>query len=259
MRVPRHSIESCTRRGGVVQFGIVAVMLALLVVGPAAGQTVDPKLWTVNDLGSVGSAVRVGNTLYLGGSFTEIGPCTGHGVPVSATLGTPASSFPKIGGEVDAAVSDGQGGWFIGGAFATAATGPRHFLARILPDGSLSPWAPEPDAPVSALCLRNDTLYVGGSFTACGGVTRHHGAAFDVGDGHMTSWDPGANASISAIATDGSLMYLGGAFSALDTTLRASLGAVDPINGSATDWDPGADSLVLALAVTGDEVYAGGY
>ncbi len=260
MRALRRSIEARPRRSSsAVQPHILAMIAVLLVGSPAHGQTIDQRLWTVNGFGSVGSIERVGNTIYLAGAFTEVGPCTGHGVPVSPTSGAPSVSFPTIGGEVDVVVSDDHGGWFIGGSFASAAATARHFLARVLPDGSLSPWAPEPNAAVSALCLRNDTLYVGGFFTACGGTPRHHGAAFDVHDGHLTDWDPGANGTINAVATDGSVMYLGGAFSALDTTTRAYLAAVDPISGSATGWNPGADSLVLALAVAGDEVYAGGY
>src|SRR6267378_6618662 len=155
------SLTACLRRGGEGVLLHFTALLLVLFAGPAHGQTIDAKFWTVNDFGSVGSIVRAGNTIYLAGGFTEVGPCTGQGVPVSAETGAPAPAYPTIGGEVDAVISDGQAGWFIGGGFISAAGTTRHFLGRVLADGSLSSWAPEPDGVVSALCLRNDTLYVG--------------------------------------------------------------------------------------------------
>jgi trimeric autotransporter adhesin len=235
------------------------VTASLFMPWPSLAQTIDAKLWTTNDFGAVRSIARSGNTIYIGGSFTEVGPCTGHGVPVSSATGAPAAVYPRVGGEVDAVVADGHGGWFVGGTFTSVAGRARPFLARIGSDGSLSPWNPEPDAPVAALCLTNDTLYVGGSFTSCGGVARCCGAAFDVRTGHLTDWDPVANAPIAAMAADDAAIYLGGRFSALDTAQRANLGAVDRFSGAAIPWNPGADSVVLALAVSGNEIYAGGY
>lgn len=225
----------------------------------AIGQTTDAKLATVVDAGRVLDIARVGNTIYLGGVFTQVGPCTGQGVPVSATTGEPLDSYPRVAEEVDAVISDSNGGWFIGGAFVIVSGTTRLFLAHLLADGSLDAWNPQPNAPVETLCLSGDTLYVGGAFTTCGGASRRHGAAFDARTGQLTQWDPGANASIKTIATDGGVVYVGGQFTALDTLSRAFLGAVDRGTGAATPWNPGADSLVLALTVRGSEIYAGGY
>lgn len=237
---------------------IVASFL-VLGSGPAIGQTIDSKLPMVTDAGAVNDIVRVGNTIYISGSFQQVGPRSGQGVPVSSTTGQPVGVYPKIAGTVAVATADGHGGWFIGGDFSSVAGSERHFLARVLADGSLSAWDPQPNAPVEAMVLCNDTLYVGGSFTACAGASRGHGAAFDVRTAALTGWDPAANAAIAAIAADGKVVYVGGAFTALDTLQRAYLGAVDRATGAATPWNPGADSVVLALAVRGNEVYAGGY
>jgi type IX secretion system substrate protein/beta-propeller uncharacterized protein DUF5122 len=248
------------RRGGeVTVMGLVAASLLALGSGPVIGQTIDTKLGTVTSGGGINDIVRVGNTIYISGGFLQVGPCTGQGVPVSATTGRPSDVYPRVVGEVAVAAADGHGGWFIGGSFGSVAGSARRFLARILADGSLSAWDPQPNAPVEALCLSGDTLYVGGSFTACGGASRRYGAAFDVRTGALRDWDPKANAAIKAIATDGIVVYIGGQFSALDTLQRACLAGVDRGTGTVTDWNPGADSVVLALAVRGDEVYAGGY
>ncbi len=256
---PRVTATHLERGGKVAVRGFIVASLLVLGYGQAIGQTIDSKLWTVTDAGGVNDIVRSGNTIYISGNFTQVGRCTGQGVPVSGTTGRPADVYPRVVGEVAVTSADGHGGWFIGGSFVGVDGSPRRFLARVLADGGLSAWNPKPNAPVEAMCLSGDTLYVGGSFTACDGTARHYGAAFDVRTGRLTDWDPAANAAITAIATDGTVVYVGGQFSALDTLQRANLGAVDRGTGAATDWNPGADSVVLALAVRGDEVYAGGY
>ena len=51
-----------------------------------------------------------GNTLYLGGDFTRVGPSTGGFAAIDSTTGTASASFPKVEGQVYASVSDGAGG-----------------------------------------------------------------------------------------------------------------------------------------------------
>lgn len=260
LRAPRRLTPTHLER--VAKAAVLGLIVACLLAfgsGRAIGQTIDRKLPTVTAGGGVNDIVRVGNIIYMSGGFTQVGPWTGQGVPVSATTGRPSEDYPQVVGEVTVAAADGQGGWFVGGNFVRVGGNEQRYLARVLADGRLSAWDPQPNAPVEAMCLSSDTLYVGGSFTACGGISRRYGAAFDVRTGRLTDWDPAANAAISAIATDGYSVYLGGRFSALDTLQRSNLAAVERGTGAVTAWNPGADSAVLALAVRGDEVYAGGY
>ena len=67
--------------------------------------------------GQVNAQALRGNTLYVGGSFSFVGPVTGSGVPVDVTSGAPAPGFPRVNGTVVSAIPDGSGGWFIGGLF----------------------------------------------------------------------------------------------------------------------------------------------
>ena len=247
------------RGGEVTLLGLIAASLLALASGLAIGQTIDTKLAMPTDAGGINDVVRVGNTIYISGGFLQVGHRTGQGVPVSATTGQPVDVYPQVVGEVEVSIADGHGGWFIGGSFTRVGGSERHFLARILADGNVSSWDPRPNAPVEAMALSRDTLYVGGSFTACGGTGRRYGAAFDIRTGRLTEWDPAADAAITALAIDGPVVYLGGKFSAIDTLPRANLASVGRGIGAATSWNPGADSVVLALAVRGDEVYAGGY
>ncbi|MEA2462013.1 MAG: trimeric autotransporter adhesin, partial [Actinomycetota bacterium] len=54
---------------------------------------------------------------YLGGTFTSIGPRTGHGVKLTSTSDQPAANFPDVDGTIRAVARDGSGGWYIGGDF----------------------------------------------------------------------------------------------------------------------------------------------
>ena len=106
------------RRGGeVAALAFMAAALPALGAGPAFGQTVNTKLGMVTDAGGVNDIVRAGNTIYISGGFTQVGPYTGRGVPASAATGRPTDIYPRVSGEVAVAAADGHGGWFIGGSF----------------------------------------------------------------------------------------------------------------------------------------------
>src|SRR5262245_22969162 len=60
--------------------------------------------------GSVHAMVISGNTLYIGGSFTRVGPATGGAVPLDVLTSQPMA-LPKVAGTVSAVAPDGSGGW----------------------------------------------------------------------------------------------------------------------------------------------------
>ena len=121
--------------------------------------------------GDVNAIVRSGGNTYIGGSFTAIGPRTGHGVPISATSGAPTSGFPDVaGGDVLAAVSDGSGGWVIGGEFTQVGGVSRNRVARFNADGSLNTsWDLNVNGTVRTIVIANigadEVVFVGGDFT----------------------------------------------------------------------------------------------
>jgi ubiquitin-protein ligase len=70
----------------------------------------DHGTWGTND--DV-NAMTTGDdgTIYIGGSFSYVGPNTGQGVPLNKTTGVPTPNFPQIyNGTVYASVPDGSGG-----------------------------------------------------------------------------------------------------------------------------------------------------
>src|SRR5260221_1275860 len=67
--------------------------------------------------GTVTSTAVLGNTLYIGGSFTHVGPTTSSFTRVDTATGVPALDLPKVDGPVNAMLPDGQAGWVLVGAF----------------------------------------------------------------------------------------------------------------------------------------------
>src|SRR5439155_10925634 len=118
---------------------LVAIAI-LLSAASADAQSVDNRLWGTN--GRVATVVPLGNRLDIGGSFSAVGPCTGSGAPVDTRAGAPQRPFPRVSGAVSAAISDGAGGWLIGGTFTAVEGIPRSNLAHVLADGRLSSWGP---------------------------------------------------------------------------------------------------------------------
>jgi hypothetical protein len=94
MRKRRESDEKVGQVGNLSYF-LLAVCVFLFAPTFARAQSSTPReeTWVTN--GKVSAIVRTANTVYIGGEFTYVGPCTGYGVPLDATTGRPAATFPK--------------------------------------------------------------------------------------------------------------------------------------------------------------------
>src|SRR2546423_1601960 len=82
------------------RFGTTLLLLAALGLWAAAAraQAIVPNFNITN--GQVSAQVLRGNTLYVGGSFSFVGPVTGAGVPVDQASGLPLAGFPRVNGTV---------------------------------------------------------------------------------------------------------------------------------------------------------------
>src|SRR5207249_141224 len=72
-------------------------------------------------------------------------PLTGGGLILDPVTGEIRDKSPAVAGRVRASVSDGKGGWFIGGSFSAVGGGPPRRLAPILADGRLAGWDAAPE------------------------------------------------------------------------------------------------------------------
>ncbi len=131
-------MKSLLRRGWTNRFvGTAVAVLGIAGAIQAAPptDTCKQETWLTNGL--VNAIVPAGDKIYIGGRFTRVGPYTGCGVPVNASTGAPAATYPKVNGTVYAVCADGSGGWFIGGSFSLVGGVARRNLAHIISGGSV--------------------------------------------------------------------------------------------------------------------------
>jgi len=198
-------------------------------------------------------------TVYASGTFEHVGPPhTGKAVLVNNTTGL-SLPFVNLERQMNVAISDGAGGWYIGGDFEFVDGTPQAYIAHVLADGSRDPaWTVTADSSVSTLVLSGSILYVSGNFTTLGGEPRNYLGAIDISTGLVTSWDPNLNAPARSMVVSGGLVYVGGGFTTVGVDVRNHLASIDEISGLATAFDPNVDQDVFTLVVDSGTVYFGG-
>ena len=213
-----------------------------------------------------------GDTLYVGGRFTEIGGQQRNGlaaidlqtrsvtawapqvIPLSSVQPAQIDDLHIRGTTLYACgLFRSLGGRVISGDGSVGAVDTRTGLATA--------WDPRPNGGVLALGMSDHAIYVGGGFTSIGPewVWRNGLAALDLTTGRATSWDPNPDgAYVLSLATRGNMVYVGGSFSRVGGEARANLAAFDARDGTLTPWNPAPSGGVNALAVNGSTIYAGG-
>jgi len=248
--------------------GVLAVFCVLPLASANATSTVPRH--TISPNGPVLAIAQSGTTIYLGGNFSEVGTPIGTWASLSTSTGQVDQTMPQVAGGfpelvpgVFAEVSDGAGGWYIGGTFTSVGGLPRNGLAHILANKTVDPnFDPNVAGPVYAMVLSGSTIYFGGAFeTVNGSVLRHLAAAVNATTGVATEWNPDPNNTPSALAVSGSTVYMGGEFTTVNgSTPRRFAAAVDATTGTASAWSPSVEGGfgVYALAISGSTVYLGG-
>jgi hypothetical protein len=222
----------------------------------------DTTMWVAN--GAVNALEINGNTVYLGGEFSYVGPNTGGGGVTNNLEGRLASThFVRLDGKVYAALSDGKGGWYVGGSFTLQ--GETHAsLVHLHANGAVDTQLDVDTRPgtVYALALHGNTLYAAGEFAEVRDRTtafsRYNLMALDVATGRVKSWAPNVNGRINCLALKGDTLYLGGKFTSVAGYYRNRAAAFNLTSGQVLPWDPSPTSDVKALAVAGNTIYAGG-
>ncbi|MBL7938885.1 MAG: T9SS type A sorting domain-containing protein [Flavobacteriales bacterium] len=232
---------------------------ALLALNGTA-QTIENHWWTPNN--AVNAVVRddVNGLVYIGGSFTQIGPNMPFGAEVDAATGLPDMTMAKINGQVHTAAPDGSGGWYIGGDFTLVGGLARNRAARINANGSVHAWDPNANAVVRKLLVDGTTIFIGGDFSSIGGQSRNRIAALDAATGVATSWNASAAGfGVYDMVRSGTSLFVCGVFSNMGGQARANIAELNASTAVATAWNPSPNNNVYALDVDGSTVYAGGF
>lgn len=266
---------------------LLAVPLALLLsitglAAPARAVVSSTALPTAQLNGVAWTQVVIGNTVYVGGSFTKARPAgAGPGTQTvtrrnllayDVTTGKLKRWSPSTNGSVQALARSGDGRTiYAAGTFTKVNGHPRSRIVAIdaVTGGVSASFQPTLNASARALAVKGSTVFVGGHFTAANGRTRTRAAAFDRTTGALKRWAPRVNADVLAlvVSPDGAHVVLGGRFSVVNGQTQRGSQRVGSITGTKNQtWkvndvvgNNGPDAAVFSLSTFGDWVYGTGY
>jgi hypothetical protein len=226
----------------------------------------------------VRALAKSGNTLYVGGDFTQVGGGNRAGLAaVDVTSGIVQAAFPQVGiGESVNALLVSGNTLYVGGQFSTIGGVSRHNLAAIqISTGTVisgfdaGPFTTEPNVAVSSLASASGKLYVGGNFDSIGGTAVLSLAVLDpsTGENQEVDFDIKFNLTsgyVSTLTTIGPILYVGGFFTEVANLERYHLAAIDTATDQITPWSvrvakgPENDRLVDVVATDGNDLFVGG-
>ncbi len=171
--------------------------------------------------------------------------------------------------QITAVAKDPDGGFYIGGNFASINGEPRAHLARLNADGTLDEqWTASLDGGitrVNEMLIDDNRLYVAGRFEEVNGNTGFTGLValdFDGNiDGGFSPEAPAGTlffAQVNAIAIHDERLYVAGRFDTPDAS-NSNVAALDLSTGSyVEDFDVDVNDTALAILPSSESVYIGG-
>jgi hypothetical protein len=200
------------------------------------------RSWRLDGVGR--SILKVGNTVYVGGSFTQaISPDGTQRVArrnLAAFDATTGTLIPSFRADADNAVHDMEidgDTLYLGGVFTSIGGVSRARLAAVdATTGAVrTGFRSDTNGKVNNLSLAAGKLYVGGSFTTIGGQSHSRAAAVSPATGAVDArFVPSIDGSVHAIAAtpDGSTVYIGGPYDNVNGRADTDISTLDGATGA---------------------------
>lgn len=148
----------------------------------------------------------------------------------------------------------------VGGYVGGHSTVTRNRAFAIMPNGELSNWNPNlgnGDCYAIKYDSATSTIYIGGSFTTVGGLTRNRLARVNSTTGAAESWNPNANNVVNHIDIYNNKLYVAGGFTTISGQTRGGLVAYDTATLTLQSFNP-ASSTVYDFVAKDGIIYAVG-
>ncbi len=266
MSNPSNSIVSCGWRRGASAVAVLAA-LASSTGRMSAAPSPSPSLDWLFD-GLVSSTTRIGNTLYVAGSFNDAGPSSGvlgHLFQLSPTTGAPQTGLPEVNGQVRVIASDGGGGFHIAGPFTNIGSAGLTYpgvpsgmrTAHVLANGSVdSGFSAQFGGDVLGMLRAGPSLVVFGRLYIDAGTTARAVLAVDPTTGALSPWVPSLPGLVSRMATANGVLFV----LTSDATRARRVSAFDATSGAPL-WTSAVISstavVVDAITTVGTRVVVG--
>lgn len=225
--------------------------------------------WNPSPDAAVNALLIQGTTLFVGGNFASIASQSrSHLASIDLTTGLANSWNPAPNGPVNVFVSDGST-LYVGGNFSAVGPDSRYSLASFtISSGLITSFFPYVSdgggvaAPIYALALSGNTLYVGGAFALAGGQPHAHLVALDITDISAvspTTWNPTVDGDVNKIALVSSKLYFVGSFANVLGTSHPNAAAIDLTNNTLTGWAPQFSGAVYSFDFgLNNDIFLGG-
>jgi hypothetical protein len=187
------------------------------------------------------------NKLYVGGNFKDYGFLKLNGAVINKNDSNFSRNFPDPDGEVLTAVSDGLGGWFIGGSFTMIGDSLRNNIAQIDSNGTVTSFNPNANNTVKKIVKNGSNLFVSGSFNMIGGQLKFFLASINILNGQANIFDGKLGGLVDDFIINSNTIFIGGQFTQVSLTNRNYLAALDLNTGSLLSWNPNANNKVNAM------------
>ena len=219
---------------------------------------------TLNAQGLALAASPDGQTIYIGGDFTQVNGQNKYRLAaVDATTGALRNFTPGMEARVRALAVNGTT-LYVGGIFSAAANQPRTRLAAFNTTTSqLLPWAPTADAEVSTLAVHpgSNKVFVGGKFGTVNGQVYRGVGALDGTTGAVLPFplntvarNSGTSAGYYGLKVAGNVVYgAGWSFNGAQGNFE-NVFAVD-VNTAQTLWLSGCRGDTYDTMPIGDVIY----
>jgi sugar lactone lactonase YvrE len=227
---------------------------------------------------AVRAVIVVGNTVYVGGDFSEARNSAANGgntlqrrglATIDATTGALLPWTLNLEGNSVYSLVQAGDRIFAGGDFTMVNDNGmvqtrNRILAFEVATGRLMSWNPNVGANngiIRSLAMDGGVLHAVGDFTMVAGQSRVNACSFDgVGGTLLGNYAPNIGAPAFSVGISGAWAIIGGQFAQVNgNTTRANIVGVGKDNGIIAPWNPNIPTgTVNAVKVDGNTIYLGG-